>query len=165
MVAERLVAGRKLGCMVDVLCRTQSTRSSLVEQADTGEHDVTELLTTKNHKSEPNAAGVHDSSAVEEAQVPYARKRLAQWATRIWRDPEIHVGDSKKGHRENRPWCWWLYSFSCCGARVVRSLFRQCLPSRRADIMNPQVDDRRPRLMSAPHRCHRERVRKICPSL
>ena len=69
MVAELLVAGRKLGCMVDVLC-------------------VTELLTTENPESEPTAAVIHDSSAVEKAQVPHARKRLAQWATRIWRDPE-----------------------------------------------------------------------------
>ena len=34
----------------------------------------------------------------------------------------------------------------------------------RADIRNPQVDDRGPRLMSTPHRCHRERLRGMRPS-
>ena len=96
-----MYGGRSLQITVDAT----SSRASLVEQADTGGHDVTELLATKNPESEPAAAGVPRLVCLwRKRKVPHARKRYAQWTTRIWRDPEIHVGDSNKDFRENRPW-------------------------------------------------------------
>ena len=82
------------------------------------------LQSCLRHRSTPNRSQVLLMPVPwRKCVVPLANKRLAQWTTS---EEDIGHREFVSGQEEREFIFNHLESRSCCGARVVRALFRQC---------------------------------------